>query len=172
VLACAALLAFGPAANAQQNFQSLKDIRERGIVMQNWESSCAAATLATVLTYAYYDPVSEQQAALAMLKHTEAAKVRAEGGFSMLDMKRFAAERGYEANGYQYLSLDELRSFHAPIVLLETKGYRHYVVFNGVVGDEVLLADPAFGHRRMSTAEFSGVWLDGLAFIVEGRKRQ
>jgi predicted double-glycine peptidase len=80
---------------------SLKEMRERGIVMQQWESSCAAAALATVLTYAFYDPVSESQAALGMLKHTDGAKVKAAGGFSMLDMKRFAADRGWEASGFQ-----------------------------------------------------------------------
>jgi predicted double-glycine peptidase len=50
------------------------------------------------------------------------------------------------------------------------KGYLHYVVFNGIDGKQVLIADPAFGHRRMDVEDFTDAWVEGLAFVIEGRK--
>jgi uncharacterized protein len=153
-------------AHAQSGILSLKDIRERGVVMQNWESSCAAAAVATVMTYGFRDPVSERTVALDMLKKTDPAKVKAQGGFSLLDMKRFAEGRGYEAAAYMNLSFDEMRVFHAPILLIETKGYRHYVVFNGVKGKQALIADPAFGNREIDIDTLQEQWQDGIAFVL------
>lgn len=146
--------------------QSLKEIRERAVVMQRWDNSCAAAALATVLTYGFGDPVSEHHVASRMLARTEPKKVKARGGFSLLDMKHFVEGRGYNAEAYKNLSVDDLKLFHAPIVPLQIHGYNHYVVFNAVDDRRVLLADPAFGNRTMSRDRFEKVWLDGLAFIV------
>jgi uncharacterized protein len=164
----ASTLANAAAASGEElrGVSSLKEIRERGVVMQNWESSCAAAALATVLTYGFRDPVNERTVALEMLKHTEAAKVKSQGGFSLLDMKRFAEGRGYEAAAYMNLSIDEMRVFHAPILLIQAKGYRHFVVFNGVRGDRAVIADPAFGNREIEIETLKKQWLDGIAFVV------
>lgn len=146
---------------------SLKELREQGVVMQQWESSCAAAAVATVLTYGFRDAVSEGYVAARMLEHTNPKLVRKRGGFSLLDMKRFAEDRGYTGQAYRHLSLEDLRLFHAPIVPIAPHGYNHYVVFNGVQGQRVLLADPAFGNRRMRISRFLDVWMDGLAFIID-----
>ncbi|EXF44544.1 peptidase C39, bacteriocin processing [Pseudomonas sp. BAY1663] len=146
--------------------ESLKEMREKAVVMQQWETSCAAASLATVLTYGFQDPVSERYVAATMLKGTEPAKVRARGGFSLLDMKRFVEQRGYAGDAYRNLALEDLKLFHAPIVPIQIRGFNHYVVLNAVTEREVLLADPAFGNRRMSLARFNEVWLQGLAFVV------
>lgn len=146
--------------------QSLKEIREHAVVMQRWETSCAAASVATVLTYAYADPVSERHAAGAMLAHTPAARVRARGGFSLLDLKRFVEARGYAGAAYKHLSLDDLKVFRAPIVPLRIHGRNHYVVVNAISDREVRIADPAFGNRVLPLARFEKFWLDGLAFVV------
>ncbi len=167
----ALLVSVVPGANAAFQVQSLKEIREKAVVMQRWDNSCAAAALATVLTYGFHDRVSERYAAASMLEKTEPAKVRARGGFSLLDMKRFVEERGYRGDAYQHLSLDDLKLFHAPIVPITVYGYNHYVVVNSVSEREVLLADPAFGNRRMPLGRFMKVWLNGLAFVVTHTER-
>ena len=153
-------------ADMPRSFNSLKEIRERGVVMQQWESSCAAAAVATVLTYGFGDPVSERFAAALMLKKTAPEKVRMAGGFSLLDLKIFVEDRGYQGSAYKHLGFDDLRAFHAPIVPISQQGYDHYVVFNGVRDDVVLLADPAFGNREVSIKRFNEMWMDGMAFVV------
>ncbi len=163
-----ALLSGVSTATAQERrgFSSLKELREQGVVMQQWDSSCAAATLATVFTYGFHDPVSERHAAASMLAKTDPAKVKAQGGFSFLDMKLFVQSRGYQGSAYQNLAFDDLKLFHAPIVPIDNFGSNHYVVFNGIKGDVVQLADPAFGNRQMPLERFRKVWIDGLAFVV------
>lgn len=156
----------GVHAESQGRFSSLKEIRERGVVMQQWETSCAAAAVATVLTYGFNDPISERHAALKMLEQTDPQKVRERGGFSLLDLMSFAESRGYLASAYKHLDFEDLRVFHAPIVPISQYGYNHYVVFNGVRDDRVLLADPAFGNRELSSERFKEIWLDGMAFVV------
>jgi predicted double-glycine peptidase len=148
---------------------SLKTKRELGVIMQRWESSCAAAAVATVLTYGFDDPVSEQHAAARMLAMTTPEMVKARGGFSLLDMKQFVDSHGYEGNAYKYLAFDDLRHFHAPIVPIKPHGFNHYVVFNGIRDDRVLLADPAFGNRDMSVFDFMEIWMDGIAFVITRR---
>lgn len=82
ILAILTFAASSAWADGSRPITSLKEIRERGIVMQKWETSCAAAAVATVLTYGFADPVSERTAAARMLEKTEPAKVRTRGGFS------------------------------------------------------------------------------------------
>lgn len=167
---CASLiLVFAVTSAHAQNearYTSLKEIRERGVVMQQWETSCAAATIATVLTYGHGDAVSEAHIAASMLKKSDAATVKKQGGFSLLDMKRFVEDRGYTGRGYKHLSISDLKAFQAPIVPIDNYGFNHYVVFNAIKDDEVFLADPAFGNRKMSLQQFNRVWMDGMAFVV------
>ena len=169
-LSCVCWLAlFSIAAAHSQNlprYTSLKEVRERGVVMQQWETSCAAATIATVLTYGFGDPVSEAHVAASMLKKSDAVTVKQRGGFSLLDMKHFVEDRGYTGRGYKHLSINDLKAFQAPIVPIDNYGFNHYVVFNGVRDDEVFLADPAFGNRKMGLEQFNRVWIDGMAFVV------
>src|SRR5689334_17325472 len=91
------VLLVGCLAAHAQPVQSLLEVRQQGVVMQHWDTSCGAAALATVLTYGLRDPVSEKTAALGMLRRTDPLRVKVRGGFSLLDMKRFAESRGYTA---------------------------------------------------------------------------
>jgi predicted double-glycine peptidase len=48
----------------------------------------------------------------------------------------------------------------APIMVpIDAFGYNHFVVFKGVLGDRVLLADPAWGNRTMTVDKFERVWI-------------
>jgi len=154
-------------ASAAERLRSLKEIREEGVVIQQWDTSCAAAALATVLTHTLGDPVSEQTVAQGMLRHTEPLRVRYRGGFSLLDMKRYVEERGYRATGFRDLNFDDLVLFEGAIVPLNLHGYNHYVVFKGLEEDgDAWLGDPAYGNRTMSKDRFEDVWMEGMAFVV------
>ena len=166
-LALLLALGFVSQASAAERVRSLKEIREEGVVIQRWDTSCAAAALATVLTYTHYDPVSEQSVAQGMLRFTEPLRVRYRGGFSLLDMKRYVEERGYQATGFRGLSFGDLVLFEGAIVPLNLHGYNHYVVFKGLEEDgDVWLGDPAYGNRTMSKDRFEDVWMEGMAFVV------
>jgi hypothetical protein len=48
------------AGEARKPVRSLLEIREDRVIVQKWETSCAAAALATVLTFSHNDPVTEK----------------------------------------------------------------------------------------------------------------
>ncbi len=144
-------------------------MRHATVVMQTWDLSCGAAALATLLTYDLGDPVTERAVAEAMLRRTDPLKVRVQGGFSLLDLQEYAETRGYEAAGYGRLSLDDLVTMAPALVPVTFHGYDHFVVFRGVRGSRVILADPAFGRRTTSLAEFERAWKLKVAFVIARR---
>lgn len=146
--------------------RSLKEIRETGVVMQHWDNSCGAAALATVLTYGFGHPISEEQVAEAMLPGNKPSEIRKQGGFSFLDMKHVVERIGFKGLGFKKMTIPYLKKYRDPIVLIVVHGYPHFVVFEGVKGDRVLLADPAYGKRSPSQRAFKTAWHDGFAFVV------
>ena len=157
----------GSVSASAEGVLSLKEIREVGVIVQKWDTSCGAAAMATVLTYHFNDPATEREVAQGLLRQTEPLKVRHRGGFSMLDMKRYAQERGYKAIGFKGLSFEELRYFDGPIVPVDFHGYNHYVVYKGLTPEgKVWLADPAYGNRTLTPKRFKEVWLEGMSFVL------
>jgi predicted double-glycine peptidase len=168
----AALVLLWPLSYARaQPVRSLLELRQEGVVVQQWDTSCGAAALATVLTYGFKDPVSERSVAQAMLRRTDPLRVKVRGGFSLLDMKRFAETRGYSAAGFRNVSLEELLGMHSPIVPIDEYGDAHFVVVRGLREGKVDIADPGFGNRTMSVERFSAAWKEGIAFVVGREKR-
>lgn len=170
LLAALAALAFCADASAQP-VRSLLEMRQKGVVVQQWDTSCGAAALATVLTYGFKDPVSERAVAQAMLRRTDPLRVKVRGGFSLLDMKRFAETRGYAAAGFRKASLEELLAMQYPIVPIDEHGDPHFVVVRGLREGKLDVADPAFGNRMMPVERFKAAWQDGVAFVVTREKR-
>ncbi len=146
---------------------SLKAIRFRSTLRQQYDFSCGSAALATLLTHHYGQPVTEQQVFEQMYLRGDQKKIRREG-FSMLDMQRFLAARGLRADGFR-LPLQKLIDARVPaIVLVADKGYHHFVVVKGVAGGRILLGDPSSGTRAMSVAAFETIWVGKLLFVIHG----
>lgn len=153
---------------AAEPVRSLIEMRHEGVVIQQWDISCGAAALATVFTYDLKIPVTERHVAEDMLRRTDPLRVRVRGGFSLLDMKRYAELWAYSAEGFRGLSFEELLAMRSPIVPIEEYGNPHFVVVRGLRQGKVDIADPAFGNRLMSIEDFKEVWQTGLGFVVLG----
>lgn len=158
-----------PAQERSARVRSLAEIRHESVVMQQWDSSCGAAALATVLTYDLGDPVTERQVATGMLRRTDPIRVRTRGGFSLLNMQEFAQMRGFQAEGYGDLTLSDLKGMLPSIVPVQLHGYDHFVVVRAVRDGVVLFADPSFGNRKLPIAEFEQAWNQRVAFVVNRR---
>ena len=144
--------------------KSLLEMRHENVVVQQWDLSCGAAALTTLLNYQHDDPITEREVAIGLMKRAEYIKnpllVRMREGFSLLDLKRFVDGRGYQGIGYGKLSFEHLLE-KAPIVVpIDTKGYNHFVIFRGMYGNRVLLADPAWGNRTMLIKTFENSWIE------------
>jgi predicted double-glycine peptidase len=66
----------------------------------------------------------------------------------------------YKGEGLGQLQSDDLIQRAPVIVPINSNGYNHFVVFRGVIGNRVLLADPAWGNRTMTIDKFQRMWLD------------
>jgi uncharacterized protein len=157
--------------------KSLLEMRRDKVVIQEWDLSCGAAALATILKYQYGNPVSEKDIARAMISRREYIEnpelVNIRQGFSLLDLKRYVNSQGYRGMGYGGLTFADLVEKAPILVSVNFLGYNHFVVFRGVMKNRVLLADPAWGNRTMLLDDFESAWIDygGLVgkvgFVVE-----
>jgi predicted double-glycine peptidase len=148
---------------------SLKEARFKTTVPQKYDFSCGSAATATLLTFQYGHPVSEAEVFKRMFALGDQKRIRAEG-FSLLDMQRYLSSQGYLADGFE-LPLDKLLEEGLPaIVLLNDRGYRHFVVVKGLKGGRVLLGDPARGTRAMSRERFDRLWDNRVLFVVHNRR--
>jgi len=152
------------AASTNAPVESLLEKRNHNVIRQQWELSCAAAALATVLRYQHGVPVTERSVALGLIDRPEYIAdpnlVRYRQGFSLLDMKRLTNRMGYMGIGFGQLTFEDLLQRAPIIVPINTHGYPHFVVFRGATSRHVLLADPAFGNITLSLKQFLAGWIN------------
>src|SRR5689334_25026195 len=155
-------------ANYAMHVTSLKEARFKRTIKQQYDFSCGSAAVATLLTYQYNYPVSEQTAFQEMFESGDQQKIRQQG-FSLLDIKRFLERRGFVADGYE-LPLKKLAETNTPaIVLISESGYHHFVVVKGLRNDRVLIGDPATGTRPMPLQSFEKKWEDQVLFVIHNK---
>lgn len=150
---------------------SLKEARYKTTLHQKYDFSCGSAAVATLLTYQYGYPMNEQVAFEQMYSHGDREKINKEG-FSLLDIKRFLEANGFDADGFR-VPLGKLVEEKLPaIVLIDERGYHHFVVIKGVRNDRVLVGDPARGTRVIAQSRFMTMWTSGLVFVIHNRRNQ
>lgn len=146
---------------------SIKQARMATTTRQQFDFSCGSAAVATLLTYHYDRPVTEQAVFEQMFRDGDKAKIRTQG-FSLLDMQKFLATRGLRADGFK-LTLDKLFEARLPaIVLISERGYNHFVVIKGTADGRILIGDPSRGTRAMSLNHFQSIWKNQLLFVIHG----
>ena len=166
----AAEISFSPAGGGfgrvQTSVQSLLEQRWQHVVRQGLDISCGSATLSTILRYQFGDEVSERVLLAELFKRLRPEEVAKRGGFSLLDLKDVATKLGYQVKGYK-LSFDQLVALGTPaIVPIVIRGSKHFIVLRGMVGDRVVLADPAFGTTMVSQEQFERLWVTKTAMVI------
>jgi len=146
------------------NVESFQQRKYKSTLAQQYDFSCGSAALATLLTHNYNIPVSEQDVFKDMFDNGD-KQVIAESGFSLLDIKNYLTRHGLESNGYR-APLEKLAGVRVPaIVLVNVRGYSHFVVLEGIRDGYVLLSDPANGMRSETIGEFQNQWT-GIFFLI------
>jgi hypothetical protein len=144
------------------------DLQRAHVVMQRRDYSCGAAALATLITYYWGDPVSEEYflQEIARLLTPEELQERVANGLALTDLRRAAVEAGYEAT-MGTLSFDQLADSRAPVIVgIITHNLPHFVVYRGTDGEYVYLADPARGNVRVLVCEFVNQWQQNAILVV------
>jgi ATP-binding cassette subfamily B protein len=97
---------------------------------------------------------------------------KAKDGVSLADLYEASDKLGFKASGVE-INLDQLkRSIKLPCILHWEN--QHFVVLHKIRRRKFYLADPSYGHCKLSTADFSKSWLDvkrkkGIALLLEPR---
>lgn len=146
---------------------SMAESRYQYVVRQRTDFSCGAASLATILKYAYGMDVDEITVMQGLLQVSD-PKIVMKQGFSLLDLKNYAESLGLRARGYR-VTLERLRAIRVPtIVMLDISGYKHFVVLKRLVDDQVFIADPALGNKVLPLDDFLDSWATQTVFAVIG----
>ena len=146
--------------------QSIRERRFANLVQQKTDFSCGAAALGTILKQAYWLDVDEAHIIEGMLAHSDQDTVRVQG-FSMLDMKRYVESLGMRARGYR-IPPESLKSVSVPVVvLMDIRGYKHFVVMQRADDNWVYVGDPVLGNKRYAFDDFVKGW-NGIVFAVIG----
>jgi len=148
----------------QKRLLSVKELKEKEVLLQTDELTCGVAALATLLSRYGDDTVTEED-----LLSLERDLVKGRG-ISLLQLKQLAEKRGFVAEGYQ-MDLVNLFDEKRPMLLhVVTRLGGHYVVFDGLYKDRIYLSDPAVGKVRMSLEEFAQIF-SGAVLVVGSRKQ-
>jgi uncharacterized protein len=149
------------------NVESMRDARFRYIVRQHTDYSCGAAALATILRYGYGMDVDERLIIQGLLGVSDPEEV-SKRGFSLLDIKHYVQRLGLRGRGYR-VTVDRLQTLRVPtIVLMNVKGFSHFVVLKQVHKDTVEIADPMLGNRSLALKDFLAGWPSRALFVVIG----
>lgn len=174
----ASLLALSALADSALPVRSMLELRQRNIVLQQFDLSCGAAALATLLRYQHGEMVTERDVAIGLISRdlyiANPDILRIRRGFSLLDMNRYTESLGYDGKALGGVAYDDLLDLVPAIVPVRLNGYNHFVVFRGTFEDTVLLGDPAFGNRTLSRRRFIEAWIEyadigHVAFTVSRR---
>lgn len=146
------LLRIGDHKNTQSLVTSWNGLKFKGIERQQYDYSCGAASMATLVNNLYGESYSEADI-------LDMAGNEGDSPMSMADMKSVAEMLGLTGKGLVLSALDELTLM--VIVHLQPKigDYEHFSVVESVSSKSVTLADSSWGRRTYPLEEFMDMWL-------------
>ena len=157
--------------NLKKTIKPFKEIKLNNVVTQSLDFSCGAAGLSTLLNYYLNDPVEEREIINTLLKSVPLEKIIERRGFSLLDLKHFAQEKGFNVVGYK-MDIESLRRLNQPVLVpISFKKYQHFVVVKAVMADRVFIADPAAGNVSMKIDKFQSLWTNGIVLSIRSKKK-
>lgn len=147
-------------AQPRKPFVSWVEKRNQQVIMQEYDYSCGASALATILTYYYGMAVSEQQVIEAVGK---------DAWLSLADIQQVLPHYGFKGIGLA-LSYEELQKLKMPAILyLEGRGGKHFAVLRGIDDKVVWVADPNNGNVRYPVDRFRGRWEVRASHTLKGK---
>lgn len=146
---CLVLLVLNGTDAASPTVAHYRGLRYEGVVGQTDWFTCGPAALATLLTFYYDMPSTEEEMLEAALRsETEADNLNPEEGLSLLSLKHALLDKGITSQGY-LVTLEALVEYFRrgglPVILHVTEPQLHYVVAVGVTERDIVLADPSLG---------------------------
>jgi predicted double-glycine peptidase len=154
----------------RREVKSVQELQREDVVIQQLDYSCGSASLSTIFSSYFSEPLSEREIIESILAHGDLRSIIARRGFSLYDLKQFAEEKGAKAEGYQ-MDFEALSGLDDPVIVpMKLTGKLadrlHFVVFRGLQDGRVLLADPGLGRRALSIEQFERQWSPPVGLVV------
>lgn len=150
------LLSFSSFLFADFAVQSLQEIRSKGVVRQNYEESCGASALATLINLWDSTQFSEMDI-IQYLSANEAEKNTNMVSFLELENVLHALE--YQVKSYRIHRDSFLKTSFPMLVKIEDDPrFPHFVVVINHEGDYLSVFDPSYGVYVSTKQEFFSIW--------------
>ena len=156
MLGLLAALATTAGAHAVDKPLSFREIKFRSTVRQQFDFSCGAATLATILTFYFGRPTPEIEVMNILRSRypDQDWKGLQDRGFSFDDLIWTARRLGFEGEGGE-IAPSGLEKLNGPVIVHLDRGkFQHFSVVRAVKAGNVFLSDPIVGAVTMSMGEF------------------
>jgi|LakMenEpi03Aug12_release.lakeMendotaPanAssembly.Ray.scaffolds.fasta_scaffold850724_1 predicted double-glycine peptidase len=125
--------------------------RDSLVVKQTFESSCGAASVATILNFYYGKNVTEEN----ILKEMNN---KGKNPVSFLEILKVLPIFDFKGQGY-LISYEQLLQLKIPVVVyIQRKGDDHFSVLRGINDHVVWLADSSLGNIKLTKHQFLEVW--------------
>ncbi len=148
--------------------------RWAAIVRQRLDAGCGPASLATIYTHYLDLPVEERDMSRALTAEAlrsgrDRSHIQARG-YAMGDLKRVVDRSPLVSAAFQ-APVETLKTLKIPVITqVNIRGYGHFVVLRGMIGDRVIVADPNFGNMTYPIGQFDDIW-SGVMLAI-GRPKQ
>lgn len=156
---------FAPLTKDRQ-ITSWSEMRDKNLTKQEYDYSCGAASLSSILEHYYgVENASEKEILDTVLikkgidiKQKEKIQfddeMKQKAHLSFYDMVGYAEDRGFRAFGLA-VDLPVLYELKAPVIVyVKVRNIEHFSVLKGIDSKFVYLADPSFGNIKVSVAKF------------------
>jgi ATP-binding cassette subfamily B protein len=123
----------------------------KSFLIQQGNSDCGVACLASVINYHGGDT---------SIEYLRKISGTSKKGTTLLGLLQAAKQSGFEAEGLEAESIENLKEINEPAILhivIENR-LQHYVVFFGFDGDKIVLGDPVKGIGVYTNAQLETIW--------------
>lgn len=151
--------------------KSYQEIKNEKVIRQNYEESCGAASLATLINILDDNNLTE----LDLLKTMSGQKLYTDM-VSFADLNDAVKKLGYESKSYKVdrKILEKLVNIPLLVKIEDDPRFPHFVVIINHKGNYLQILDPSYGKYISSKREFFSVWdrynKGGYALIVAPKK--
>lgn len=135
---------------------SMQEIRSKGVVRQNYEESCGASALATLINLWDFTQFSE----LDMIQYLSTNEEEANTNMvSFLDLEQVLHQLQYQVKSYR-INRDSFLKITFPLLVKieDDPRFPHFVVVVNHEGDYLSIFDPSFGVYTSTKQEFFSIW--------------
>ncbi len=152
---------------------SYRGLRYSSVIGQTTWYTCGPAALATLFTYYYGAPVSEQEFTTLTVNDLASRGKNANDGVTLLSLRNASRTKGMDATGYKLTpdALREMLKSGLPILANVVQPEDHFTVVIGIEGDSVLTADPSWGFKVQPMRQFLDAW-NGVVLVPAPSKVQ